>query len=79
MTMNFPEIFMVETSLYFLGLGVQPPKTSLGSMVGFGLEYMLTAWWLAALPALTIFISTLAFSLLGDWLRDKLYPTLLDF
>ena len=78
MTMNFPEIIMVETSLSFLGLGVQPPKTSLGSMVGFGREYMLTAWWIAALPAITIFISTLAFSLLGDWVRDKLDPTLLD-
>jgi len=76
MTINFPEIIMVETSLSFLGLGVQPPNTSLGSMVGFGREYLLTAWWIAVLPTLMIFISTLAFSLLGDWVRDKLDPVL---
>lgn len=78
MTINFPEIIMVETSLSFLGLGVQPPKTSLGSMVGFGREYLLTCWWIAAFPAIVIFVSTLAFSLLGDWVRDKLDPTLLE-
>jgi len=76
MTMNLPEIVMVETSLSFLGLGVQPPRTSLGSMVGFGRDYMLTSWWIAAFPALVIFVSTLSFSLLGDWVRDKLDPTL---
>jgi len=76
MTVNFPEIIMVETSLSFLGLGVQPPNTSLGSMVGFGREYLFTAWWVAAFPAFVIFVSTLAFSLLGDWVRDKLDPIL---
>ena len=76
MTINFPETIMVETSLSFLGLGVQPPRTSLGSMVGFGREFLLTAWWIAIIPALVIFISTVAFSLFGDWVRDKLDPTL---
>ncbi|RJQ56398.1 MAG: ABC transporter permease [Desulfobacteraceae bacterium] len=78
MTVNFPEIIMVETSLSFLGLGVQPPNTSLGSMVGFGRQYLFTAWWIAAFPAFVIFVSTLAFSLLGDWVRDKLDPILRD-
>ncbi len=76
MTVNFPEIIMVETSLSFLGLGVQPPNTSLGSMVGFGREYLLSSWWIAAFPTAAIFISTLAFSLLGDWVRDRLDPIL---
>lgn len=76
MTVSFPEIIMVETSLSFLGLGVQPPNCSLGNMVGFGREYMLTAWWIAAFPAFVIFVSTLTFSLLGDWVRDKLDPIL---
>lgn len=75
MTLNFPQTIMLETSLSFLGLGIQPPMTSLGNMVGFGRDYLLTAWWLATLPALTIFFTTLAFALLGDWVRDRLDPT----
>ncbi|GGO84229.1 ABC transporter permease [Marinobacterium nitratireducens] len=75
MTLNFPQTIMLETSLSFLGLGIQPPMTSLGNMVGFGRDYLLTAWWLASIPALVIFFTTLAFALLGDWVRDKLDPT----
>jgi peptide/nickel transport system permease protein len=76
MTLNFPETILVETSLSFLGLGIQPPLTSLGNMVGFGRDYLLTAWWIVVLPSVVIFITSLAFSLLGDWLRDVLDPTL---
>jgi peptide/nickel transport system permease protein len=76
MTLNFPQIVLLETSLSFLGVGIQPPMTSLGNMVGFGRDYLLTAWWIAAFPAFTIFIGTLAISLLGDWIRDVLDPTL---
>jgi ABC-type dipeptide/oligopeptide/nickel transport system permease subunit len=43
MTLNFPKTIRVETSLSFLGLGIQPPLTSLGNMVGFGRDYLLTA------------------------------------
>lgn len=75
MTLNFPQTIMLETSLSFLGLGIQPPMSSLGNMVGFGRDYLLTAWWLATLPALVIFFTTLAFALLGDWVRDRLDPT----
>jgi peptide/nickel transport system permease protein len=45
-------------------------------MVGFGRDYLLTAWWIAVFPALAIFIATLAMSILGDWVRDRLDPTL---
>ncbi len=76
MTLNFPETILVESSLSFLGLGIQPPLTSLGNMVGFGRDYLLTAWWIVLLPAIVIFVTSLAFSLLGDWLRDQLDPTL---
>ncbi|WP_424946284.1 ABC transporter permease [Candidatus Spongiihabitans sp.] len=76
MTLNFPETILVETSLSFLGLGIQPPLTSLGNMVGFGRDYLLTAWWIVLLPSFVIFVTSLAFSLLGDWLRDALDPTL---
>ncbi len=76
MTLNFPETVLLETSLSFLGLGIQPPMTSLGNMVGFGRDYLLSAWWIAVCPAVVIFVTTLAFSLLGDWLRDYLDPAL---
>ena len=76
MTLNFPETVLLETSLSFLGLGIQPPMTSLGNMVGFGRDYLLTAWWIAVCPSAVIFLTTLAFSLLGDRLRDRLDPTL---
>lgn len=76
MTLNFPQIVLLETSLSFLGVGIQPPMTSLGNMVGFGRDYLLTAWWIATFPTLTIFLGTLSISLLGDWIRDLLDPTL---
>ncbi len=78
MTLNFPQTILLETSLSFLGLGIQPPLTSLGNMVGFGRDYLLTAWWIAVFPALAIFLATLAMSILGDWVRDRLDPTLKD-
>ncbi len=45
-------------------------------MLGFGRDYLTTAWWIAVLPGMTIFFATLAMSLLGDWVRDRLDPTL---
>ncbi|TWB08250.1 peptide/nickel transport system permease protein [Rhizobium sp. ERR 1071] len=72
MTISFPEIILVESGLSFLGLGVQPPATSLGSMVGYGRDYLTTAPWILLIPATVIVLTTLAVSLLGDWLRDRL-------
>lgn len=76
MTLVFPEVILLESGLSFLGLGVQPPMTSLGNMVGFGREYITRAPWIMLAPALAIVMTTLAVSLLGDWLRDRLDPTL---
>jgi peptide/nickel transport system permease protein len=76
MTLNFPGTVILETSLSFLGIGIQPPMTSLGNMLGFGRDYLTTAWWIAVLPGITIFLATLAMSILGDWVRDRLDPTL---
>ncbi|UIJ72605.1 ABC transporter permease [Aurantimonas sp. HBX-1] len=75
-TLNFPELILLETSLSFLGLGVQPPQTSLGLMLGEGRNYIATAWWMAIPAGVVIFLTTLSVSLLGDWLRDRLDPTL---
>lgn len=76
MTLAFPEIILLESGLSFLGLGVQPPETSLGNMVGYGREYLTRAPWILLAPASVIVLTTLSVSLLGDWLRDRLDPTL---
>jgi len=76
MTLVFPEVILLESGLSFLGLGVQPPMTSLGNMVGYGREYIGSAPWIMLTPAVVITLTTLAVSLIGDWLRDKLDPTL---
>jgi peptide/nickel transport system permease protein len=75
-TLNFPQTILLETSLSFLGLGIQPPLTSLGQMLGSGRSYLITAWWIAVLPGIIIFLTTLSISMIGDWLRDRLDPTL---
>jgi peptide/nickel transport system permease protein len=71
LTVNFPEIILLESGLSFLGLGIQPPATSLGLMVADGRNYLAIAWWLTALPGLIIVLTTLSVSLLGDFLRDR--------
>jgi peptide/nickel transport system permease protein len=76
MTLVFPEVILLESGLSFLGLGVQPPMTSLGNMVGYGREYLTRAPWIMLAPALTIVLTTLAISIIGDWLRDRLDPSL---
>ncbi|MET0529915.1 MAG: ABC transporter permease [Microvirga sp.] len=76
LTLNFPQIVLLETSLSFLGLGIQPPQTSLGQILGEGREYLSSAWWIAVWPGILIFTVTLCMSIIGDWLRDWLDPTL---
>jgi peptide/nickel transport system permease protein len=75
-TLNFPSTILLETSLSFLGLGIQPPLTSLGQMLGAGRNHLILAWWIAVIPGVTIFLTTLSISIVGDWLRDRLDPTL---
>lgn len=77
-TINFPETILFETSLSFLGLGIQPPLTSLGQMLGNGRDYLVSAWWLAVVPGITIFLVTFAMSVVGDWLRARFDPALQD-
>ena len=75
-TITFPEIILLESGLSFLGLGVQPPMSSLGNMVGYGRGYLSSAPWIVLAPSLVISLTTLAVSMTGDWLRDRLDPTL---
>ncbi|KAF0231189.1 MAG: peptide/nickel transport system permease [Beijerinckiaceae bacterium] len=71
-TLNISNLILLESALSFLGLGVQPPTATLGSMVGLGRDYMPTAPWVVASPALLIMLVSLTVMLLGDWLRDHL-------
>ena len=74
MTLNFLGMILLETSLSFLGVGVQPPMSSLGTMLGFGRDYLTTAWWIAVVPGVVIVLSTLSMSILGDFVQQKLEP-----
>lgn len=69
-TLNFSNLILLESALSFLGLGVQPPTATLGSMVGQGRDYMASAAWIVAAPASVIVLVSLAVMLLGDFLRD---------
>jgi peptide/nickel transport system permease protein len=70
------ELIIVESSLSFLGLGVQPPTPSWGGMVSEGRDYVGSAWWLSAIPGLAIVLTVLGANLFGDALRRALDPRL---
>lgn len=76
MTLSFPETILLESGLSFLGLGVQPPLASLGNMMGYGREYLTSAAWIMLCPAAVIVLTTLSVSIVGDYVRDRLDPTL---
>ena len=65
---------ILEASLSFLGLGVQPPDVSWGAMLTDGRDYLATNWWIATFPGIAITITVLGIIFLGDWLRDVLDP-----
>jgi len=67
---------VVEASLTFLGLGVQPTIPSWGSMLADARDYLAVAWWMGIFPGAALMLTVLAINLLGDWLRDYLDPTL---
>jgi peptide/nickel transport system permease protein len=73
-TIHLGTVIVLESALSFLGVGVQPPATSLGQLVGDARNHLLTAWWLAAIPGALIIALTVAVALIGDWLRDTLDP-----
>jgi peptide/nickel transport system permease protein len=67
-------VILLESSLGFLGLGVQPPTPSWGNMLGEGRDYLTTAWWLATLPGLALATTALSITVVGDFLRDFFDP-----
>jgi peptide/nickel transport system permease protein len=65
-------VIIIGSTLSFVGLGVQPPKPGLGTMVASGTEYLPDQWWISIFPALAIVLVVLGFNLLGDGLSDLL-------
>ncbi|MFD2237446.1 ABC transporter permease [Aureimonas populi] len=74
-TLNVANNILLESSLTFLGLGVDPSTPSWGGMLADGRTYLQTAWWVSVFPGLAILFTVLGLNLLGDWLRDRLDPT----
>ena len=75
-TLDMARVIVIESALSFLGLGVQPPTPTWGSMLADGRVYITTAWWLATFPGLAILVTVLGINLFGDGLRDTLDPRL---
>ncbi len=77
-SLSIPEAIMWESSLSFLGVGVQPPEASWGLLVAKGKEYMFQAPTVAIAPGIAILLTVLAFNFIGDGLRDALDPSMKD-
>ena len=75
-TLSVPSAILTESSLSFLGLGIQPPDTSWGLMINQGRQYLYNAPWCSFAPCIAIMLIVLAFNFLGDGLRDALDPHL---
>jgi peptide/nickel transport system permease protein len=75
-TLGIGNTIVMEAGLSFLGMGVQAPTPTWGSMVAEGRDNLLGAWWVATFPGLIIVLVVLAFNLVGDGLRDALDPRL---
>lgn len=73
-TLSLSQMIIAESSLSFLGLGIQPPGIAWGSMIADGLQNLTVAWWVVAGPGLLLMVSTFGVNLLGDALRDALDP-----
>ncbi|MDR0839879.1 MAG: ABC transporter permease [Christensenellaceae bacterium] len=72
MSLDMGSIIITASSMSFVGLGVQPPTPSLGSMVSEGVAYLPEFWWLTIMPALMVVLIVMSFNLLGDGLTDVL-------
>lgn len=73
-TLDFAFVMLAESSLSFLGIGIQAPEITWGLMVSQGRPYLTNAWWLSFWPGLAIILTTLSLNLLSNWLRVALDP-----
>lgn len=71
LALNFPSVLMLESSLSFIGIGVQPPTATLGQMVGEGRNYLMNNPWIAVLPTIVIVLLSYCVQHIGEWLRDE--------
>ena len=74
-TLEFAFVMLAESSLSFLGIGIQPPEITWGLMVAQGRNYLQSAWWLSFFPGLLIMLTALSLNLLSGWLRVVFDPT----
>jgi peptide/nickel transport system permease protein len=75
-TLQIARVIIMESSLSFLGLGVQPPTPTWGGMLADSRNYIYLSWWMPTFPGLAILFTVLSINILGDWLRDTLDPRL---
>lgn len=75
-SLSMSTAILTESSLSFLGLGVQPPTPTWGTMIGDGRSYVSDGFWISTVPGIAISLTILGFNLLGDGLRDALDPRL---
>jgi peptide/nickel transport system permease protein len=75
-TLDVAGVIITESTLSFLGLGIQPPTASWGNMLSNAIGNLQTAWWVAVFPGLCILVTVLAINYIGDGLRDALDPKL---
>jgi oligopeptide transport system permease protein len=73
-TLTIPAVILAESFLSFLGLGVQEPLTSLGTLISKGAQDMALAWWTLVFPAVAMVVTLVCFNFIGDGLRDALDP-----
>jgi len=73
-TLIIPTNILFEAALSFLGIGVQPPTASWGSMIADATGIFDTAWWFMTFPGLALLLTVLSFNLIGDGLQDALNP-----
>ena len=73
-TLEFGLMILFEAGLSFLGLGIQPPTPSWGSIMSTGRNYVGTAWWIATFPGICLFLLVLSVNICGDHLRDRFDP-----
>ncbi len=77
-TLGVAGAILVESSLSFLGLGVQPPTPSWGNMLTMGKDNIEIAWWLSVFPGLAILVTVMSYNLLGEGIREAIDPRLRD-
>ena len=75
-TLELARAIVLEATLSFLGLGIQPPTPSWGGMIHEGRDYLDSAWWISTFPGIVLMLTSIVVSRTGDGLRDLLDPTL---